>query len=401
MTETQRLHVLFVTPWYPYPDSPTSGIFVREHARAVQRYHDVTVLHTIGATEGLSASYTLQRDTFNDVPNQADEMQIPTYVMRYRKSILPGTDRLWRHKAMYRALSTVIDEMFIPDIIHAHIHRAALPSLMFGHKHKLPVVVTEQHSAFPLRSLNRFDILEAKIAFKRAKTVMPVSKALQSSIQEHDIQANFQIVPNVVDTALFMQNGESQSVQKSDDSPIRLLCVAGMPVTHVKGFPYLFDALAQLEDQYNWRLDIIGDGPMMSEYVTRVQELGLSDKITFYGFQTKHEIVKAMNRADIFVLASVWDSMPCVIIEAMSVGLPVVATRTGGIPEMVTDECGLLAEPGDVLSLQTTLSEMFDTYTHFSAERIRASAQKSYSYEAVGAQLDKVYKRVVAKQKAK
>lgn len=399
MTGNKRLRVLFVTPWYPYPEIPFGGVFVREHARAVQLYHDVIVLHGLGGTAQLPKYYQLEKDRFNEDPALSPQEQIPTYVMRYRKSTIPGLDRIRRHWAVQRALRDIVQAQFKPDIIHAHIHRMALPSFLFGYRNKIPLVITEHHSAFPLKSLSSADILEARLAFKRAQTVMPVSKALQNSIKSHKIQANFKIVPNVVDTQLFAPANLNSTTKFQDSNAIRLLCVAGMPVTHVKGYPYLFDALAGMETQHDWHLDIIGNGPMMDEYVERVSELNLSDRITFHGYQNKSEIVAAMQRANIFVLASIWDNMPCVLVEAMAMGLPIVATRIGGIPEVITDDYGLLAEPANSLSLGGALLKMMDTYTEYSPAKSVETARQKYSYRAVGYQLSEIYEEAIAKSR--
>ncbi len=396
MSQPQRLKVLFVTPWYPHPDNPMSGIFVHEHAKAVSHFHDVVVLHGFGRAASLPVRFSLERDHFNDDSQLSSAEQIPSFVMRYRKSLVPKMDRIARQLAMQRAIKETVEATFAPDLIHAHIHRMALPSYLFGRKNKIPHVVTEQHSAFSLGTVSRADVLEAKLAFSQAAAVMPVSNALQQAVESYGIRGNFQIVPNVVDTNFFTSNPVTQPPPAGRGNRlIRLLSVGGMPTTHVKGYPHLLEALASLESSLNWHLDIIGDGPVKNEYIRQVEALNIHDKVTFHGFQPKTNIVAAMNQADIFVLASIWDSMPCVLIEAMSTGLPIVATRTGGIPEVVTPKIGLLAEPANAESLRSALSEMMQTYKEYSAPQISRTAQAKYSFEAVGKLFDAVYRNAI------
>lgn len=378
-----RLQVLFVTPWYPMPNRPYWGIFVREHAKAVMHYADVTVLHVAGAVDG-ATRYALTKNLLEE-----EEHGIPAYVLQYGRSVPSQAAHLMRHLHLRRALQQLIRHVARPDVIHAHVHRVALQSVLVGKQYGIPVVITEQHSAFAGNQMSKLDQWEARLAFGLAGTVMPVSQALQRAIQAKGIRANYQIIPNVVDTDFFTNS----ATQPRPATPIKLLCVANMPESHIKGYPYLFDALAALDPRDDWRLDIIGDGPMLATYVERVKTLGLADKITFHGYQTKSAIVQAMQNAHLFVLASVWDNMPCVLVEAMAMGLPIVATRTGGIPEVVTPEVGLLAEPANSASLQEALTTMLARMPHYSAEQIATIARTTYSMHVIGQQFNTIYQQ--------
>lgn len=379
--QDRPLNVLFVTAWYPIAETPYRGIFVREHAKAVALYDKVTVLHAFGAVDNLAAAYQLDRETD---PTLTEGLS--TYLLRHRRVGFKA-EPLMRHWSLFRALGQLIPQVQ-PDVIHANIHRVALQSILAGKRFGIPVVITEHNSAFPRKLLSKLDLWEAKVAFKAAKAVMPVSQALQRGIEASGVQANFQIVPNVVNTELFQPTlGE-----RTANGPIKLLCVGNMPETHIKGYPHLFAALAGLTDGPAWQLEIIGDGPMMGEYQARVRELDLADRIRFHGYQPKAEIVRAMDEADLFVLASVWDNMPCVLIEAMAMGLPVVATRTGGIPEMIGADVGLLAEPGNAESMRQTLAQMFAQLPRFAPAQIMTAARDKYSMTVVGRQFDAIYR---------
>ena len=384
-----RLNVLFLTAWYPTVEIPYRGIFVREHAKAVTLYDNVTVLHAFGAVDQLSAPYLLTKESDPSLTEG-----IPTYLLRHRRVGLKLEPAL-RHWSLFRVLQQVIAEVR-PDVIHANIHRVALQAVLAGKLHRIPVVITEHNSAFPRKLLSKLDLYEAKLAFKAASAVMPVSQALQRGIEASGVQANFQIVPNVVNTDLFAPTltapTATTTATTTEGGPIKLLCVGNMPETHIKGYPHLFKALATLVNEQPWQLEIIGDGPMLAEYKILVATLGLTERITFRGYQPKAAIVRAMDNADLFVLSSVWDNMPCVLIEAMAMGLPIVATRTGGIPEMIGPAVGLLAEPGNAESLRQTLGQMFAQLRNFPPTQIVASARSKYSMPVVGRQFDTIYR---------
>jgi glycosyltransferase involved in cell wall biosynthesis len=145
---------------------------------------------------------------------------------------------------------------------------------------------------------------------------------------------------------------------------VRALCVASL--REVKGHRVLLEALAEGAGRLDRiELDLVGDGPLRSELEDRVERLGLSARVRFHGDLTEHAVVEMLEAADIFVLPSVverngdTEGIPVALMEAMAAGVPVVASRLTGVPELVHDgETGLLAEPGDVSGLADRLAEL-------------------------------------------
>src|SRR5262249_22697156 len=95
-------------------------------------------------------------------------------------------------------------------------------------------------------------------------------------------------------------------------------------------------------------------------------------------------------------LPSLGETFSVVVAEAMACGLPVVATRVGGVPELVDDDSGLLVEPGSAEALRAGIERMLDGRADYSPERISARAASRWSLEAVGDQWTDVYRRVIA-----
>ena len=145
-------------------------------------------------------------------------------------------------------------------------------------------------------------------------------------------------------------------------------------------------------------LDIIGDGPMRCEYEIMTKRLGLDSVIRFHGFKPKHDVGEFMRNADVFVLPSLWENLPCVLIEAMASGLPVVATNVGGIPEIVNDEVGILVPPGDADAFAHALDCILENIDTYSSKDIASYAQR-FSYKAVGKKLTDLYIQVLGDKK--
>jgi colanic acid/amylovoran biosynthesis glycosyltransferase len=133
-----------------------------------------------------------------------------------------------------------------------------------------------------------------------------------------------------------------------------------------KGFRYLIEACQLLKQRgHVIQCEIIGEGPLEAAVRSQIQQLGLDDHVALLGPKPQREIASHLMNATVFVLPSVVDSgggmdnLPTVIIEAMAAGLPVVATRIGGIPEMVMENStGFLVAPKESVSLADAVEKL-------------------------------------------
>jgi colanic acid/amylovoran biosynthesis glycosyltransferase len=118
---------------------------------------------------------------------------------------------------------------------------------------------------------------------------------------------------------------------------------------HVKGLPVLIEAFAKIARQDpSVQLHIVGDGPERSDLESLVDARALRPRVAFHGYRSQAELRELFATADIFAMTSFSEGIPVVLMEAMAMGVPVVAPRITGIPELVQDGiCGFLTPPGD------------------------------------------------------
>jgi len=119
----------------------------------------------------------------------------------------------------------------------------------------------------------------------------------------------------------------------------------------------LVEAFGRLRTEAH--LVVVGDGPMRAAVLAAVRSSPARDRITVTGFVPHVEVPQVLASLDLLVLPSAYEEMGSVLVEAMASGLPVVASRVGGIPAVVADgETGLLVPPGDVDALAAALDEL-------------------------------------------
>ncbi len=111
--------------------------------------------------------------------------------------------------------------------------------------------------------------------------------------------------------------------------------------------------------------------------------------MTFLGERPKEEVAALMRAADLFVLPSLAENLPVVLIEAMASGLPAVATRVGGVPEMLEAGDGVLVEPGDASALAAAIRTAAERA--FDPGAMAARARERYSYAAVCERWTEIY----------
>ena len=185
---------------------------------------------------------------------------------------------------------------------------------------------------FLLRPLSHF-------IWSRAAAVTALSDHLRALARSTISDVDIAVIRNAVDTEMFPRRPN-----RSNDGTLRLICVCRL--IRRKGLHHLIHAVHDLRDQ-NVHLEIVGSGEQSRQLRALVESLGLEKHVNLTGYVPRERLADHYNSADIFVLPSISESFGQVLLEAMSSGLPVIASRVGGIPEVVEHGAGgLLIEPG-------------------------------------------------------
>jgi colanic acid/amylovoran biosynthesis glycosyltransferase len=272
-----------------------------------------------------------------------------------------------RPSLLARALATVplaashARYVWLRKVDHVHAHYATYPLLAAWLGHRLtgvPYSVTvHAHDIFVDRSF-----LERRLA--EAAFVVAISEYNRQFIRAHGSPARIPV--HVVHCGLEPTAYPFRPRVPPPTRAIRALCVASLQ--EYKGHRVLLHALADAGARLDRvQLELVGDGPARADLEQLAGDLGLAARVRFHGSLPEPAVADLLEAADLFVLPSVvarngqQEGLPVVLVEALAAGVPVVATRLSGVPEVIRDEStGLLAEPGDPDALARSIEAVID-----------------------------------------
>ena len=368
------MRVLIVASWFPTSESPFSGIFIAEQARALAAEHEVTVVAPEVLPAGADASRNLETAEGYTVIRIGLPARSLVHHFDYARAVV-GEIRSSRC-----------------DVVHAHVTLpAGFAAVLAGRWTRRPVVITEHRGPFSALMETPRDRFKVRFALKHADAVIAVSRALAGEMTAQGVGRHIEIVPNLVDVLRF----RFSPTTRRPGEPYRLL-FAGILRDHNKNLPVLLHALAKLSVNGDaHRLTIVGDGELRKECEQLASELGIAAKCRFLGAVSPDELAREMVNCDLFVLPSRAETFGIVAAEAMAVGRPVVATRCGGPEDILTPETGLLVPVDDPVALADAIARVCGNLDAYRPEEISEYAGRRFGHAAVTARLAEIYHGVM------
>lgn len=385
-----KLHSLFFSAWYPNRDDAMSGLFVRKHADAVSRFCKVTVLY-VHADERIRKR-EIKYENFNAVHEVV--VYYPSGTGFLRKIIKP----IQFVAAYIVGIRKVFSRYGRPDIVHVNVlTRTALPALYLKLTRRIPFVVTEHWTRYlPSRSSYKgfFRKIITKIAVANASSILPVSDDLRKAMQGHGLKNhNYQVVNNVVEDNFF--DAEVSTNSKSDELQLIHISCFDDEQKNISG---ILRVTAQLmTERTDFRLILVGTGKDFQKMKELALRLHIPEhRLIFTGELPPVAISEQLKESDFMVLFSNHENAPVVISESLACGKPVIATRVGGIPEMIDDSNGILLNKGDEATLKQTLIQMLDHFQEYNTPQLQEAARTKYSYQSVGQTIFHLYKTILS-----
>lgn len=233
------------------------------------------------------------------------------------------------------------------DVIHVHnVFPEGVTVVFIGKLLRIPVVVsargTDVNEAF---SSGKIRSLQISWALNKACKVTAVSLPLGNKILElAPAVKSVSYIPNGVDKKVFCCKDRVAIREKHGVPPDKKIALFIGKFRKVKGIEYLIEALSILntENSLNFDMVFVGSGPLQESYETSIAANNLQRNVRFLGNLSHDQISDWLAMSNALCLPSLNEGMPNVVLEALSCGVPVVATQVGGIPDVVTSENGIL-----------------------------------------------------------
>lgn len=288
------------------------------------------------------------------------------------------------------------------DLLVTHDHKSDLMGYLAARRARVPWIAVAHGYDFSLRRLRLYRQIDLWL-LRRATRVAVVSQSLREEIVAAGVPAGrVTVMRNGIHADAFAAGAGERAVQWRE----RLAPGGGPVIVSVgrldrqKGFECLVGAAAEVaRTAPTARFWIAGEGTLRPRLERQIRDLGLSDVIGLLGHQ--RDISGLMAAADVVALASLWEPLGNVLLEALALRRPVVATRVGGVPEIVRDgDTGRLVPPGDSGALALSILDLladreeaarlgengrWHVAREFSAERFAAEAAAMYREALAGA----------------
>lgn len=357
--------VLHVASWFPSPVHASLGNFIERHIAAIGTKVPEAAVVAAVASRGPS----------HVAVGEVAGTNIPV-VRAYHGLGRPGMVRATA--ALDRAVRAVRRSGFRPDLIHLHVtYPGGRAARRWAERWDVPLIVTEHWTGLsnsgPERRIPAWQLRDMRRTARRAAVVCPVSSDLALGMERRGLQSRYSIIPNVVDTAAFPLNTTPRTPH--------LLHVSSMSDGQ-KNVTGLLEAFADARPQLaaGTRLRLIGQNDLPLHRST-ISRLGLEDHVDLLGGVRPDRVAVEMQAATALVLNSRYENFPCVLPEAWSSGLPVMAPDVGGIAEGLTPELGMLIPGGNASALAEAMIDIQSAT--FDPEVLHRHAREFYGVEAV------------------
>jgi glycosyltransferase involved in cell wall biosynthesis len=284
-----------------------------------------------------------------------------------------------------RQLTSILRD-FRADIVHSHEFTMAIYGAAAARRAGARHVITMHGGLYYSLKWRRRAAL--RWAVRRSDALVGVSAATAGALRHYLGDARVHVIPNGIP----LRTGARDRVRRElAIAPGELLIVSVGNLYPVKGHAVLIDALATLRDRSGWRLAIAGRGEEEPRLRAQAAAAGIADRIHLLGF--RDDIADVLAAGDLFAMPSLSEGLPLALVEAMSFGLPVVVSRVGGVPEVVTDgDEGLLVPPSDPAALAAAIRSLLDD-TALRSRQGDAARTRALRDFAIGTMVDR-YERL-------
>ena len=384
LINSDKPYILWLASWYPSKTMPYNGDFIQRHAYAASMYLNILVVHTIHDPHATD-------EIIYEVREQPNLKEIIIY---FRDN--GDTSTLWGklryNLRFFQAIRNFISLLFLnrslPRLVHVHVPmKMGKVALWIKDKWKIPFLVSEHSASYiptaPDYFFKRSRLYQKNVQkiFAEAFRVTNVSDTISKILQKLFSIRQISIIRNVVDEKLFFYSPKIEG-------NFRFIHVSTM--NHQKNFDGLMNAFEKLYS-VNQDVELLLAGPMPLTARARLDKSPSKHAVMCTGEVHYAEIARFMQEANCFVLFSRYENFPCVIIEALCCGLPVISSDAGGSAEAINDVNGIVVPTENEEALLAAMKKMISEYANYNRPSIAEDAALKYSYQTIGRKFEQLY----------
>lgn len=361
--------LLLISNLFPLPWEPTRGLFNLQQARELAQSHEVHVWVPV------PWQIWFRRPRSETQPYRVEKR---IEVVPFPYFYIPGALRFTYALSMFFSLLVchLRHRQLRPErMLATWLYPDGVAAVGLAWLMGVPVVLKAHGTDVNTQCQYPARAFQVRWAARRARAVYCVSEELCRQLRKRNIGADRVVaIHNGVDLSRFRPQPRDEvrsriGVDAGDDV---FLYVGNLK--REKGVMDLLEAFRLSRDRHRARLFYIGEGPARGALEHAIRDAGLQGRVTLVGAIPHEKLADWMAAANALVLPSYAEGVPNVVLEAMACGTPAVATKVGGIPEVMPACAGLLVPPGEPLRLADACSRIL--YEEWDRERIHRYAQR-------------------------
>lgn len=379
-------YILWLPSWYPNRFEPCNGDFIQRHARATALYGAVVVIHFAAPGEGVHVKKS------EVVITESGNLTELVIYNAFKPTGIKLSDKIRYNLQFYKEAKKFIASYFgmqgLPKIVHAHVPvKAGNIARWIQKKYGIKYIVSEHASSYMPEVVDSY--FKRHIFYKRQ-----VAKVFQNAISVTNVSAaigdvlrklfRLQYVVTIHNTV------NTNHFNYSDSKNPVFTFIHVSTLTEQKNVMGILKTFAQLlRTRTDCNLQLVG--PKQDAVRDFIKNNNLETRIEMIGEVRYEEVAGYMKKAHVLLMFSKHENFPCVVIEALCCGLPVVSSNVAGIAEAVNDSNGILVPSENETELLRAIVQIKENYSIYDRIAISKKAVNDYSYETIGRQIFNLY----------
>ena len=387
------MYILIISRGVPSKHHPQWGCFEKDQAEALASIGHKVIVMSVDARFKRYRGHLGLHHIFKNGVEYYNYVSLPAKLFTKCFSEDFYINKIKTH--LYKKiLKKIVKTHGKPDIIYTQFYGNTIMGVKLKQFFNIPVVAIEHLSKFNESTFSKQEDNWAKYAFDNSDARIAVAQTLANNLSSR-YKHRFEVVYN-----MYGPEFGNTRISNSWNGTQMLRFISTASLIKRKGFDALIEAFAAADiPSATWSFDIIGWGEEKENLENLIRRYNLQNNIHLLGKMNKMEIADQLRKSNVFVLPSRNENFSVAILEALAMGLPVIATDCGGIRECINVKNGVIVPVDDINAMAGAIKDMINDYNQYDRNYIAEDCEKRFSPESIANQLTQVFESVLDKAK--